>query len=75
MGKKIFSGVYKGEAENIKFWEQVRDYIEKNYDTEVLERVYIARDGGAWIKTGTQVIEKSRFVLDKFHMMKYINTS
>lgn len=75
VGKKIFSGVYKGEAENIRFWEQVRDYIEKNYDTEVLERVYIAGDGGAWIKTGTQVIEKSRFVLDKFHMMKYINTS
>lgn len=74
-GKKTFSGVYKGEAENIKFWEQVRDYIEKNYDTEILERVYIAGDGGAWIKAGTQVIENSRFVLDKFHMMKYINTS
>ena len=75
VGKKTFSGVYKGEAENIKFWEQVRDYIEKNYDTEILERVYIAGDGGAWIKAGTQVIENSRFVLDKFHMMKYINTS
>lgn len=75
VGKKTFSGVYKGEAENIRFWEQIRDYIEKNYNTEVLERVYIAGDGGAWIKTGTQVIENSRFVLDKFHMMKYINTS
>ena len=75
VGKKTFSGVYKGEAENIKFWEQVRDYIEKNYDTEILERVYIAGDGGAWIKAGTQVIENGRFVLDKFHMMKYINTS
>ena len=42
---------------------------------DVLEKVYIAGDGGAWIKAGTEIIENSRFVLDKFHMMKYINTS
>lgn len=75
IGKKVFSGVYKGETENLRFWEQVRNYIEKNYDTEILERVYIAGDGAAWIKAGTEVIESSRFILDKFHMMKYINMS
>jgi hypothetical protein len=75
IGKHIFSGVYKGREANLKFWEQVREYIEQNYDTEVLERVYIAGDGAAWIKIGTEVLENSRFVLDKFHMMKYINTS
>lgn len=75
VGKKTFSGVHKGEAENYRFWEKVRDYIEKTYDMDVLEKVYIAGDGGAWIKAGTEIIENSRFVLDKFHMMKYINTS
>ena len=75
VGKKTFSGVHKGETENYRFWEKVRDYIEKNYDMDVLERVYITGDGGAWIKAGTEIIENSRFVLDKFHMMKYINTS
>lgn len=75
VGKHTFSGVYNGTAENLRFWEQVRDYIEHNYDTDVLERVYIAGDGAAWIKAGTEVLENSRFVLDKYHMMKYINAS
>jgi hypothetical protein len=75
VGKHTFTGVYKGRAANLEFWEEVRAYIEQNYDTEVLERVYIAGDGAAWIKIGIEVLENSRFVLDKFHMMKYINTS
>lgn len=29
--------------------------------------------GGAWIKAGAEYIEKGVPVLDKFHMMKYIN--
>ena len=75
VGKKYFCGTYKGEADNLKLWEQVRDYIEETYDTDVLERVYIAGDGATWIKTGLEVIEGSKFVLDKYHMMKYINES
>ena len=74
-GKKIFSGVYNGTEANLGFWEEVRDYIGKNYDMDELERIYIAGDGAAWIKAGTEVLEKSRFVLDRFHMMKYVNAS
>ena len=37
--------------------------------------MYIAGDGASWIKAGTEVLEKSHFVLDKFHMMKYVNLS
>lgn len=74
-GKHYFCGVHKGTAENERFWQDVNDYIEANYDTEVLERVYIAGDGAAWIKAGCDVLENSRFVLDKFHMMKYVNQS
>lgn len=74
-GKRYFCGVYAGTAENEKLWRQVSDYIETMYDTELLERIYIAGDGAGWIKTGCEVLEKSRFVLDKFHMMKYVNTS
>lgn len=75
IGKHYFCGVYAGEKQNIELWQQVSDYIEAVYDTDVLERVYIAGDGGAWIKTGCEVLDKSRFVLDKFHMMKYVNVS
>ncbi len=75
IGKHTFTGVYKGTSANLGFWEQVREYIEENYDTKVLERVYIAGDGAAWIKASAEVLENSRFVLDKFHMMKYVNIS
>ena len=73
-GKKTFSGMYSG-SDNLRLWEEVRDYIYDNYDPETLERVYIAGDGAAWIKAGADVISNSRFVLDKFHIMKYINSS
>lgn len=75
IGKHYFCGVYAGANENYKFWEQVRDYIEAVYDEETLEKVYIAGDGAAWIEAGCDIIDKSRFVLDKFHMMKYVNAS
>ena len=75
VGKKTFSGVYDGPAENRRLWEKVEQYIYDTYDPDALERVYISGDGASWIKTGVDVIVKSRFVLDKFHIMKYINTS
>lgn len=74
-GKHVFSGTHKGGMENEYFWQEVADYIEKTYDTEALERIYISGDGAAWIRTGTQILIKSRFVLDRFHMMKYVNES
>lgn len=75
VGKHYFCGMYKGETENYRFWEEVQSYIEAHYDTEELEDIYIAGDGAAWIRTGVTVLEKSHFVLDKFHIMKRINAS
>jgi len=75
IGKHYFSGIYKGESENIRLWDEVRDYIHTVYDVSSLERIYIIGDGAAWIKSGVEVLENSRFVLDKYHMMKYINAS
>jgi len=74
-GKRYFSGVYTGAAENERLWREVAEYIETTYDTRVLERIYSAGDGAAWIKMGVDVIENSCFVLDKFHMMRYVDTS
>ena len=48
-------------------------YIENNYDTEYLEKVYISGDGANWIKTGKEWIIKSEYVLDEFHMKKAVN--
>lgn len=54
-------------------WLEVAEYIASIYDGEYLETVYLSGDGAGWIKEGLNWIEKSKFVLDKFHLMKYIN--
>ena len=75
VGKHTFCGVYKGSENNYKLWQEVQDYISANYDLDVLERVYVAGDGAPWIRAGAEVLLNGRFVLDKFHMMKYLNQS
>lgn len=75
IGKHYFCGTYKGQEANRRLWEEVRDYIDTHYDTEYLKCVYIAGDGAGWIRAGCEVLGKSCFVLDKFHMMKYVNAS
>lgn len=69
--KKHFGGIYTKKIDDL--WEEVMSYIENNYDTEYLERVYISGDGANWIKTGLEWIIKSVYVLDEFHMKKAIN--
>lgn len=69
--KKHFGGIYTNKIDDL--WEEVMTYIENTYDTDYLEKVYISGDGASWIKTGTEWIIKSKYVLDEFHMMKAIN--
>ena len=72
-GKKYFGGLYEGSERNEALWLEVQQYIYDHYDTDYLENVYIAGDGAPWITAGCHVLEKSKFVLDKFHLGKYIN--
>lgn len=60
----------KAKPETI--WEEVYEHIRINYDVDKLKRIYISGDGANWIKTGLDVIPKSRFVLDRYHMNKYV---
>lgn len=69
--KKHFGGIYSGKIDDL--WEEVMTYIENEYDTEYLEKVYISGDGANWIKTGLEWIIKSVYVLDEFHMKKAVN--
>lgn len=69
--KKHFWGIYSGKIDDL--WEEVMTYIENEYDTEYLEKVYISGDGANWIKTGLEWIIKSVYVLDEFHMKKAVN--
>lgn len=69
--KKHFGGIYSKKIDDL--WEEVMTYIENNYDTEYLEKIYISGDGANWIKTGLEWIVKSIYVLDEFHMKKAVN--
>ncbi len=73
-GKHYFCGLYPGK-ENERLWEEVRDYINETHEWDYLEKIYIAGDGAAWIKAGCDILEKAVFVLDRFHLEKYIQKS
>jgi hypothetical protein len=69
---RYFGGVYE---ENEDLWLEVADYIYEQYDIENIEQIYLSGDGASWIKTGLDWIPKSKFVLDKYHLKKYINAA
>lgn len=71
-GKHYFGGLYEGAESNEDLWLEVQQYIYDHYDTEYLQNVYIAGDGAPWIVAGCGILDKSKFVLDKFHLWKYI---
>ena len=68
--KFTFSGLYKDTQE---MWGDVAYYIDCTYKKEEIEIVFIMGDGASYIKAGTEWIAKSVFVLDTFHLEKYIN--
>lgn len=72
INKKYFGGVCEGTGGNEALWKEVSDYIESSYDTEAIQKIYINGDGAGWIKSGAKQVNKGKFVLDKFHMHKYI---
>lgn len=71
-GKHYFGGIYEGTESNEELWLEVQQYIYDHYDMESLQNVYIAGDGAPWIVAGCSILERSKFVLDKFHLWKYI---
>ena len=72
---KYFGGVYDGTEGVETFWREVYAYIESAYDVDKIKRINVNGDGAAWIKAGVKVLPKAKFVLDKFHMHKYIITA
>lgn len=66
---RYFTGV-KTKSEDL--WIDVANYIEEAYDTDILKKVYLSGDGASWIKEGLNWVPKSMFVLDRFHLAKYV---
>lgn len=60
-------------GENVEdMWIRVADAINERYGLRDDLRVYIHGDGASWIKTGLEWINNSKFVLDRYHLNKYL---
>ena len=66
---RYFGGMYK---ETEELWNEVADYIYQTYDYEKIEKIYLSGDGAGWINKGSLQINKSIYVLDKYHLSKAI---
>ena len=64
-----FGGLYPDTDE---LWLKVLSYIEEHYDLSSVERIYLCGDGDRWIKKGLEFLPKSVFVLDLFHLDRYL---
>jgi REP element-mobilizing transposase RayT len=67
-----FGGIYKNSED---LWLEVEEYIDNQYNMDSVETIYLSGDGAPWIRQGLNWIPKSRFVLDSYHMKKYINVA
>ena len=66
---RYFSGVYTNSDE---LWLEVLDYIDQAYDMDSIEKIYLSGDGAPWIKNGLGWIKGSIYVLDRYHLSKYV---
>ena len=66
---RYFSGVY---ANSDELWVEVADYIDQAYEADSIEKIYLSGDGAPWIKNGVSWIKGSHYVLDRYHLSKYV---
>ena len=48
------------------------EYLEKTYDLEKVKKIYLNADGGGWIQAGKELSAQITYVLDEFHLKKYL---
>ena len=58
--------------DNQTFVDNVSAAVYERYDMEKVEKVYIHADGGKWIKALGDIMPNTIFVMDGFHLEKYI---
>jgi hypothetical protein len=66
---RYFTTVHKKPEE---FWTEVCNYIESHYEFSKIEAIYLSGDGAPWIRSGQEYIPGAIYILDKFHLAKYI---
>jgi len=63
---------FTGEMDPEDLWTEVATYLDEAYDLDKVKNIYIAGDGASWIKGGTQIIKDSKYILDHYHLSKYV---
>lgn len=58
---------------NQDLWKEIYAYLDATYDLEKVKKIYVHADGGAWIKEGMKSIAGVKYVLDEFHLSKYVS--
>ena len=64
-----FGGMFH---ESEELWNTVEEYIDDAYDREKIRAIYLSGDRGSWIRTGASWIKDATYVVDKYHLLKYI---
>lgn len=54
------------------FWTEIGNYIADHYELSSIKEIYLSGDGARWIQAGKEYIPGAIFILDKFHLAKYI---
>ena len=68
-----FGGISVKNGDNSRLWQQIYDYIEEAYEIDKIKMIYINGDGASWIKNGVYYFKRAKFVMDKFHIIEYVN--
>ena len=66
-----FCRVCEGK-DNERFWDEIYEYIDNHYDLSKVKKIYLNADGGGWIETAKKRIHGLSYVLDEFHLQKYM---
>ena len=69
---RYFCGV-NNDSENLRFWDDIYHYLDSSYDLEHVKKIYLNADGGSWIKAGMKRLNGITYVLDGFHLEKYLS--
>ena len=72
IGAKYITGLY---PKNDDFWFEVLNYLDAQYDLDFVETIFLSGDGAPWIQAGKEIIPNCHFVIDGFHLRKYIKTA
>ncbi len=55
------------------FWWRVLDRLDALYAMDEVERIYLHGDGASWIRKGLEILPRSIFILDGFHLERAIS--